>query len=334
MAYITIDKANFFYNLSQLALKAGSKERLSVVLKDNAYGHGLGVMAALASEFGIPEAVVISNREAETIRDFFDHILILDDRAQKDEKYSYAVTEMRELERVDPEIAIELKVDTGMRRNGIMLKELGDALSIIRRRGLKLYGVMTHFRNADRLGSDYYWQKKRFENVKTEVTKAGFRSVRFHSCNSAALLRSGSFSEDMARVGIAIYGYNELPEVFGKIELRPVLKLWAQRVSTRVLKKGERIGYGGEFAAPRTMTVSAYDIGYGHGWPRGDSSNPYTLPSGRQILGRVSMDFVSVEGDEENICIMDNAQYAAGHFGTISYEMTTALMPDIERRVV
>jgi alanine racemase len=31
---------------------------------------------------------------------------------------------------------------------------------------------------------------------------------------------------------------------------------------------------------------------------------------------------------------MDDAQKAARHFGTISYEMTTALSPNIERTVV
>jgi alanine racemase len=43
------------------------------------------------------------------------------------------------------------------------------------------------------------------------------------------------------------------------------------------------------------------------------------------------MDFISVEGERELICVMDDAQEAARHFGTICYEMTTALMPTIPR---
>jgi alanine racemase len=43
------------------------------------------------------------------------------------------------------------------------------------------------------------------------------------------------------------------------------------------------------------------------------------------------MDFVTLESKKEEVVIMDNAQKAAKHFGTISYEMTTGLSKDIER---
>jgi alanine racemase len=334
MAFITINKANFFHNLSQLAIKAGSKERLAVVLKDNAYGHGLEIMAQLASEWGIAEAVVISTAEARTIRPWFRQILILNGEPFYDERFSFAVTDLRQLETIDPTARIELKVDTGMHRNGIAMEELDGALEQIRTQGLNLIGVMTHYRSADLLSSELMWQKKRFDAVKERVRKAGFGSVRFHSHNSAALLRANTFDEAIARVGIAIYGYNTLPEPYDRIKLRPVLALHAQRVSTRRLNAGARIGYGGDGTASAAMTVSTYDIGYGDGWPRGDAHDPYVTAEGLPILGRVSMDFVSLEGDRKTVCIMDDAHQAASHFGTICYEMTTRLMPTLERRIV
>jgi len=333
MAFIHINKDNFYHNLSQLALKAGSKERLAVVLKDNAYGHGLEMMAQLASEFGIAQAVVISVEEAQTIKPFFANILILNDVPFEDGTFSFAITEMEQLRHCDPSARIELKVDTGMHRNGIKIEELDAALAVIRERDLNLYGVMTHYRSADGLSSEWYWQKKNFEWVKARVQEAGFGHVRFHSHNSAALLRVDHFDEDIARVGIAIYGYNELPGSFEPIPLRPVLSLHARRTSTRYLNAGERIGYGGDFTVSHPMTVSTYDLGYGDGWPRGDAHNPYITSDGLPILGRVSMDFVSLEADRDVICIMDDAQEAAHHFGTISYEMTTALSPTIDREV-
>ncbi len=334
MAFIQISRSNFDHNLNQLALKAGSKERLAVVLKDNAYGHGLEIMARMAAEYGIGQAVVISNGEAERIRGHFDNVLILGDAPKVDERLSYAVSDLGILRRIDPRVKVELKVDTGMHRNGIRMEELEAALEIVRSRGLRLFGVMTHYRSADELTSEYFWQKKNFEWVKEKVEDSGFEEVRFHSHNSAALLRSKGFDEDLARVGIAIYGYNTLPEGFDPVELRPVLSLWARRASSRRLKAGERVGYGGEFCAPRAMSVSTYDLGYGDGWPRGDASRPYRTEEGKEILGRVSMDFISLEGEREECCIMADAARAAKHFGTIPYEMTTALMPWIPREVV
>jgi alanine racemase len=334
MAYITINQQNFFYNLSQLALKAGSKERLAVVLKDNAYGHGLEIMARLAQEFGITQAVVMSTDEARRIRSYFERILVLSGEPFGDEVLSFAITDMRQVASVDPDASIELKVDTGMHRNGITMEDLDEALEQIRARGLRLVGVMTHYRSADVLSSEWMWQKKRFEQVKRRVREAGFGGVRFHSHNSAALLRSHHFDEDIARVGIAIYGYNELPHVCDRVELRPVLSLYARRASMRVVRSGERIGYGGDYVASHDMTVSTYDLGYGDGWPRGDANHPYTTAEGLPILGRVSMDFISLEGDRASVCILKDAQAAAKHFQTIGYEITTALSAAIAREVI
>ena len=334
MATIKINKENFFHNLNQIVLKTGSVDKVAVVLKDNAYGHGLEIMAALSQEFGIKQAVVINSEEAMQITPYFDHILVLNGTPVAHKKLSFAITDMRVLESVDNGVQIELKVDTGMHRNGIAMVDIEKALRIIKLRNLHLIGVMTHFRSADMLGSELYWQQKNFEMVKKKVRESQCGEVRFHSHNSAAILRSKHFDEDIARAGIAIYGYNELPEAYGMVQLKPVLSLWAHRASTRVLKKGQRVGYGGDFTTAEQMIVSTYDLGYGDGWRRGESKNPYVTAESLPILGRVSMDFISLATDKEEACIMNDAQEAARHFGTISYEMTTMLSPSIKRVVV
>ena len=334
MAFIKINKAHFFHNLNQIVLKTGSVDKVAVVLKDNAYGHGLEIMAALSQEFGITQAVVITTEEARKIKKYFQHILVLNGTPFEDEKLSFAITDMRQLESLENRAHIELKVDTGMHRNGVSMEELPEALGLIRSKGLNLIGVMTHNKSADVLSSERYWQQKNFDQVKQIVQEHGYASVRFHSHNSAAILRSKQFDEDIARVGIAIYGHNELPAVYDTIALKPVLSLWAKRASTRLLKQGQRIGYGGDFTAPREMIVSTYDLGYGDGWIRGDHTHPYITAEGLPILGRVSMDFISLESDREEVCIMIDAKRAAKHFGTISYEMTTMLSESIERVVV
>ena len=333
MAYITIDQDRFFHNLTTLRLKAGSTDKLAIVLKDNAYGHGLETMARLSAEFGIAKAAVRTVDKARRIESWFDDILVLNDKAIAHLAYRFALNSLEDIARAEPGARVDLKVDTGMHRNGIAESELDAALDAIRKKGLKLVGVMTHFRSADELSSEYMWQKKRFEAVKERVRDAGLE-VQFHSHNSAALLRCERFDEDFARVGIAAYGFDMLPLTFARTELKPVMSLWAKRIATRTLRKGERIGYGGDFAAPEAMTVSTYDIGYGDGWRRGDSAQPYVTPRHGAVLGRVSMDMLTLEGSEEEVCIFDDARAAARQFGTICYEVTTALSPFIARIVV
>jgi len=332
MAIIKISKKNLFYNLNQLTLKSGSKSKISAVLKDNAYGHGIELMAKLLSEYGIKEAVVVNNHEAETIKNYFENILILNDTPKNIRNFSYAITSIDALKKVEKNIKIELKVDTGMHRNGILMCQLQEAIEIIQQKGLNLFGLFTHYRSADELSSEFAWQKSNFEWVKKQILNANLKP-RFHSHNSASLLRSNSFNEDIARVGIAMYGFNELPDCFDKMELKPIMSLWAKRTTTRKLKKGQRVGYGGDFIAPKDIIISTYDVGYGMGLFRGNSKNPLITSEGLAILGRASMDFISLESTKDEVCIFDNAKKIAKHFGTISYEITTSLKADVQREV-
>ncbi len=334
MAFIILNKQHFYHNLNQIALKTGSVEKIGIVLKDNAYGHGIEEMAALSRAYGIKHAVVKNYKEAQKIKTLFDTVLILGGEFNADETCSFALNGLEQIKKVPSGVRVELKVDTGMHRNGIAPDELDAALDLIRQRGLNLVGVMTHYRSADILSSELFWQQKCFENVKQKVKEAGFSTVRFHSHNSATIFRTHSFDEDLVRVGIGAYGYNELPDIYGKIDLKPVLSLYAKKVSPRVLRSGERVGYGGDFKASKTTKISTYDLGYGDGWRRGESRKPYITGEGVPILGRVSMDFLSLATDKDEVCIMNDAQKAARYFGTISYEMTTALSADIPRSVL
>ncbi|MFT7824170.1 MAG: alanine racemase [Sulfurimonas sp.] len=334
MAYITINRQNFYHNLNQIVLKTGSKEKIAIVMKDNAYGHGLKLIAGLASEYGIKHAVVRDLAEAKEVKALFESVLVLAGESMVDERLSFAINSIEQILQMDKGTRVELKVDTGMHRNGIAMSELDEALDMITEKGLHLVGVMTHFRSADELGSDYFWQKKYFELVKQSVKARGFDTIRFHSHNSAAILRTKSFEEDLVRVGIAAYGYDDLHESFDRTDLRPVLALHARKVATKVLEKGQRVGYGGTYTAPADMVISTYNIGYGDGWMRATDKAPYQTGEGLEALGRVSMDLMCFECEKESLCIMDDAHKAARHFETISYEILTALSSDIPREVV
>ena len=334
MASITINKNFFYHNLNQIALQTGSIEKIAIVLKDNAYGHGLSLMAELASSFGIKHAIVRKTHEALEIETLFDTVLVLGDKAIKHPCYSYALNSLADIAHAQKGAKVELKVDTGMHRNGIAITELDEALEAITKQGLELVGLMTHYRSADVLSSEFFWQQKQFESLQKQVKEAGFSTIRIHSHNSASILRSKSFDEDLVRVGIGAYGYNELPSIFDSIALKPILSLYATKIASREIKEGQRVGYGGNFVATRVMHISTYDLGYGDGWYRHHTDTPFMTAEALPILGRVSMDFISIESNKEQICIMNDAQKVAKQWDTISYEVTTTLHKEIERKIV
>ena len=338
MGWIKLDKNAFFNNLRLISNKAGSKEKVAIVLKDNAYGHGLLEIATLVKEFGIKRAVVRNIDEAKRIKNLFDYILILSDIPQKKYRFHFTINSLEEIQKFKSGLNVELKVDTGMHRNGILPNELRDAFKLIKKRGLNLKGIFTHFRSADDLSSELFWQKENFKKIKKESLKLckefGFKRPLFHSCNSAALFRSSYLEDDFARVGIAAYGYLEMDEVFGEFALKPVLSLWAKRISKKKIKKGERLGYGGVFEAKEDLIVSTYDIGYGDGFFRLDGKRDFSLPGGYKVAGRVSMDSMSVICDKDEICVIGDAKKKARFFNTISYEVLVKLSPFLRREIV
>ena len=337
MAYIKINKENFFHNLSQFSKKTGSKSSIGIVLKDNAYGHGLELMAQLSQEFGLTQAVVRTYQEAKRIKPYFQKILILGDLAIEDEVCSFALNSLEDIEMAQKGAMVELKVDTGMHRNGIAVEEIEEALKRIAQKELILVGVMSHNRSADELSSELFWQQKNFEKaigMTMSHNNNNFKSLRFHSFNSATSLRLACNNETFIRLGIGAYGYSELPSIYETLDLKPVLSLWAKKVATRTLKKGQRVGYGGTFVAPKEMSISTYDLGYGDGWMRSSSLEPFVTAENLPILGRVSMDYITVESDKEEICIFDNASNAGKQLNTISYELMTQLNEKIERIIV
>ncbi|MRJ02780.1 MAG: alanine racemase [Epsilonproteobacteria bacterium] len=327
MAYIRLDMEALASNVE--VVRDRSEGEFAAVLKDNAYGHGLRPIAQELSRLGVGRAVVRKRWEGEEIADLFDYILILSDLPQRD-RFHYAINDLSGLSKAPSGARIELKVDTGMHRNGIEPHQLEEAFRMVKERGLLLTGVFTHYRSGDELSSELFWQRERWRRVKEEVRSLSSRYSlplpHFHAPNSAALFRAGRDRDEFARVGIALYGYIEYPPLFDLPPLRPVLSLWGRRISTRRLKRGERVGYGGLFEAPRDMVVSTYDVGYGDGIFRA-----LTECAGGRILGRVSMDSIVLEGEAEELPIIEDAREMAHRLGTISYEVLVKLSPFIDR---
>ncbi len=330
MAYITLNKNNFFNNLDIITNKTKSKDKIAIVLKDNAYGHGLVEVATMAKEYGITKAIVRCQVEADMVKDYFEYILVLAEiPLQSSDKIRYTINDIKTIKKFPKGTKVELKVDTLMHRNGIDMSEIEKAIELIKEQGLILEAVFTHHRSADELTSEWFTQNKNFKKVKKIVLASGLNKIRFHSANSASLMRYDNFNEDMARVGIAAYGclLSDACDVDG---FKPVLSLTAIKKSSRKVKKGNRIGYGATYEMKKDCVISSYDFGYGDGFLRSLSNN-FITPNEKELIGRISMDNSSFISEEDELLIFDDANIPAKKAETISYEVLTSLKPYIKR---
>lgn len=336
MAYIKLNKKNFFHNLDIICSHAKDKSKIAIVLKDNAYGHGIEQISKMAMEYGIKKAVVKDISEALQIAKFFEYILILN--SSENMSYSHAfhitVNSIEDIDIIAPKSNIHIKIDTGMHRNGISIEQLEEAIHRALEQKLNITGIFTHHKSADILSSEFFWQNALFQEVKSKLIKIceklNLTNIAIHSCNSSAFFRTSNPSDDLYRIGIAAYGYICDEKLVHISNLKPVLSLYGNKISSRYIKKGQKVGYGAKYMATEGMQVSTYDVGYGDGLKR---TNQSVIPinDDNLILGRISMDNITVNSTKDEICIFDNVLTQAKLHQTIEYEILTSLNKDIKR---
>lgn len=340
MPSLLISRSKLFSNLQSICNIVNTN--IACVVKDNAYGHGIIEISRLLSEFGIKSVFVKNNFEAIKIKDLFQHITILYPTSFDNlgDNIYFSVSNIDCIYSIKPHTGIELKVNTGMNRNGIEVEELQKVLELIKKNNIKLIGVFTHNGygdlDNDSLSSEFLLQQKKFIDVKQMVidfvNKNDMPIPRFHSLSSSGAIKCRNISDDLVRIGIAMYGYLG---VDCNLNLKPIAELWVNKISSRFLKAGSKIGYDGKYVLKSDCIVSSYDIGYGDGLLRlNENHNEMRTKEGYLILPRMSMDSTSIISDEDSVCFMYNADEIARIFGTIPYEVLCRISPFIEREII
>jgi alanine racemase len=188
---------------------------------------------------------------------------------------------------------------------------------------------MTHLACADeRDGEVTRAQLARFAQA-----SAGLR-METSIANSAALLGGSDALGDWVRPGLALYGASPFEDKLGAdFGLRPVMSLLSTVLTVREVSRGERVGYGGAWTAPRDTRIAIVAAGYGDGLHRSfTTGTPVLIRKQRAALvGRVSMDMIAVDvtgipGVEVGTAVTLwgeglPVEEVARHAGTIPYEL-------------
>jgi alanine racemase len=146
---------------------------------------------------------------------------------------------------------------------------------------------------------------------------------------------------DAVRPGVCLYGYAPGPDDISDLE--PVIEWRSKLVQVKKLQKGDLVGYGSRWEAPKDGWLGVIPVGYADGIFRNLSGEFAVEISGKlfQQVGTISMDYVMVYLKEqqfkpgESVTILKNGKLSAKEWakkmGTIPYEITTAISPKIER---
>jgi len=326
------------------------RARVWAVVKADAYGHGLerAVRALDAADgfalLDIGDAVAL--REAGTVKP----ILLLEGAFGPDDLRVVAEHGLTIVVHTDEQIAmlegsglpsrvpVYLKMNSGMNRLGFPPERYRPAYERLARAPV-VAGItlMTHFADADG-ARGVAEQLRRFERAAAPV--AAPRCL----ANSAAILRYPETHADWVRPGIMLYGCSPFAgEPAGALGLKPVMTLASELIDVRTLAPGDRVGYGGSFAADRPMRIGVVACGYADGYPRHAPTGTPLLVNGRRTrtVGTVSMDMLTVDleglpdaGAGTPVTLWGeglSCDEVAAAAGTLSYQLLCSLGARVRR---
>jgi alanine racemase len=355
-----IDLGAFRRNVDAVARRLPERSRLVPVLKANAYGHGAVEIARACNHDRVAMLAVALLEEALTLRHGGIALPILVLGAMTREQLALAADNGFVPGVVGPEelaaacevarerdLAIHLKLDSGMGRMGLTDADLTAAAERIRSTPrLRVDAIYTHFANA----SDAYdpfteRQSETFQRMLTALREAGVEAPLHHTSNSAATMRGFVAAGDYARTGIVLYGAAPLDQ--GGERLEPVLRWRTEIVRLKTLPPGHGIGYGTTFHTERESRIATLPVGYADGYDRLLSNKGEVLVRGVRapVVGRVSMDLVTVDvTDVDGAAVGDevvllgrqgteeiSAEEHALKTGTIAYEVFCRISARVPR---
>jgi alanine racemase len=296
---------------------------MTVVVKSNAYGHGLLEVSRLASEFGADWLGVNSLEEALTIREggidlpiiLLGYVPIsgLEEAVSKNLRLTvYNSETIEELGRITSalkkNVSLHIKTETGVHRQGIRGEDL---LPFLERIGnypyLKIEGISMHFANIEDT-TDHSFAQGQLEKFKEYVDVLSERGIEIPikhvACSAATILFPETFF-DMVRVGIGIYGLWPSKETYlsciedkrEPVNIRPVLTWKTRVVQLKEVPEGAFVGYGCTYKTTRPTKLAVIPVGYYDGYDRLFSNSSHVLVAGKRapVRGRVAMNFITAD---------------------------------------
>ena len=290
--------ANYIYNLNKIKQRLNGK-KLCLVLKSDAYGCGLKKIVEEILPLKIIDYIAITeNVEAKIIRDFCKNIKIIRIKPANVEEIKngscYNIEEILDsIEKIkiikdnNIDIPFHLSINSGMNNfginvNDIVIKDLLD---------LNIVGIMSHFPDIIREDTKYI---KEFEILYKELKYKYFPKMIGHIKSSVNVAFNNKYNFDMVRVGFLSYGmvrkFNE------NINLKQVLN-WKPKVScSKIVKKGENIGYKYTYTAEKDLKILVLDCGFNKGFPSlyNSDSQIKINDQKQQIVGSVNMNTITI----------------------------------------
>jgi len=307
-----VDLEALEFNYRQIQKRISEGVKLLAVVKADAYGHGAIPVSLKLEKLGVEYLGVAIPEEGVELRKggVKAPILVLGGifGGEVDQIFRFRLTPVifrkdslkllsREAERRRRKVKVHLKVDTGMGRLGVPLSLWPDFLKEVKRfPKIEIEGVLSHFSMTDEEKGYTQNQWRAFQRAVAIVKEMGISCQYLHMASSATLTAFSTYSGNLVRPGIMLYGSYPSPAFQALISLKPVMTLKTRIHFLKSVPSETRISYGGTFTTKRESLIATLPIGYADGYSRHLSNHGEVLIHGKRapVAGKVCMVFIMV----------------------------------------
>ena len=334
-----IDLATLAKNIEQIRVHLPQGMKVLFAVKSDGYGHGIEAVSHTAEEAGIEYLGVATVEEGTKIRHagvklpvlLLGPVLPSEACVALDLDLTFQVSDLEFAQflahlakKMGKKVRVQVNVDTGMGRFGVLSENAGLFLTQLRRLpALDIEGVFSHLAAADsELPEDQSYtlkQIERFESLLAELDNDSLLPSLRHIGNSAGVIqykdRVTSPLMNMVRIGTLFYGYLEVWHPWAK-RVEPVATLTTQVVGLKRLSPGDYIGYNRTHKASHHQRVAILSIGYGSGLAPPLSNRGQVWLKGKYapIIGKICLDHTIVDvTDIDGVSVGDEVEVFGLH---------------------
>ncbi len=364
--FIKLDKHAFEHNIEQLKTIVGSSE-IGVVIKSNAYGHGIKEISLLANKISDIEWICVSGlKEAIELKKLgiTKKILALsyiDDNIRHGIKSNihfpvYNLEKAIELSNIayntGQEVYVHIKIDTGMSRLGVLAENALEFIKTVKKLPfIKIYGLYTHLCDGYNINSEFaYVQLKKFDSVIDSLVKANIEIPYLHIFSSSGLLVNWKTKYNLVRLGTLIYGIwrsqeykNLILAKYPDLNLLPVMTWKTHIIDIKHVPADSFIGYSRTAITTRPTTIGTLPIGYFDGYNVNLSNKAHVLVNGKlaPVIGRISMNLTTIDltgiqnikvGDEVTL-LGEHPEITASKLAILANTMPNDIITKIDHNI-
>lgn len=312
--WIEISQQALEHNFKMYKQFIGNK-LLGVVVKSNAYGHGIVEVSRIAQEsiyvdwlFTATLSEAIQLRAHGVTKPILVIYFVDADPAQLLAlDIATMVSDLQTLNELNElgiahgkKCKIHLKVDTGMSRFGFLPHEIITvAQYACSLPGISVEGIYSHLAQAANVDQSFNReQENTFGKVVAALSQEGITFSFVHISNSAGSTALDTSYTNLVRIGLGMYGWwpsqsnKEITqEKMPEFDLRPVLSFKTKIFQIRKIDADRFVGYDRTYKTTKPTTIAVLPVGYFDGYDRRLSSKGILLIRGQYapVIGIIAM---------------------------------------------